>query len=552
MQVHAGLRVLASIASAVVCAALPAAGDVTLEPVPASTRFPGAVEPEALRLACSADEREVAARLGREGLPFRADLLRREDGRACHLFYRPTVPGFRAAPDDDAVTRVLFDTDPVLYLVAGGRNRGEPVGAMRDMLRSVPRPLDVSVLLHRAHEARAYEDATRAAFRGTPHRVSLLDRGVDRTFWWVQDWVKSGATSAGKALLVPRRIFEGRADTADAFDPLLDRLAREEGVVRSRLSWEGGDLQFTRDPGDPSRVVLYYGASARPYWAETLTPREYEYVLALEFGADRAVDLAGLAPHVDYFVSFLPGARVALVGVPVSGERAAARGAVEALLARFDGGGPRVLAELRDELASPSAGLDAARKTLERARGEQAGWQLAADPTLPERMRALSSRACPAGGDCLSPDAHLRLLEEDPATFADWVHATRAARDEPAVIAAHLDLVESQLDPVPEAVARRAREAIGALEAIGFRVVQVPAFRVDLRGARAWPGISYVNALVVDRLVFVPRFGLGAVEDRLFRDLGSRLPEGYSVVPVDAQQILVRGGGLHCLAGLVR
>jgi hypothetical protein len=299
-------------------------------------------------------------------------------------------------------------------------------------------------------------------------------------------------------------------------------------------------------------LVLYYGASARPYWAETLTPREYEYVLALEFGADRAVDLAGLAPHVDYFVSFLPDARVALAGVPVSGDRAVARAAVEALLARFDGRGPRVLSELRDELASPSAVLGAARKILERARREQAGWQLAVDPTLPERMRALSSRACPAGGDCLSPEAQLRLIEEDPATFADWVHATQAARDEPAVIAAHLDLVESQLDPVPEAVARRAREGIGALEAIGFRVVEVPAFRVDLRGARSWPGVSYVNALVVDRLLFVPRFGLGEVEDRLFRDLGAKLPTGYSVVPVDAQQILVRGGGLHCLAGVVR
>ena len=105
---------------------------------------------------------------------------------------------------------------------------------------------------------------------------------------------------------------------------------------------------------------------------------------------------------------------------------------------------------------------------------------------------------------------------------------------------------------MPEAVRRRALEKIGELEAIGFRVVRVPAFRVDLNGPRGWPGISYVNALVVDQQVFVPRFGLGEVEERLFREAGAQLPAGYSIVPIDAQQVLIRNGGLHCLAGLVR
>lgn len=120
------------------------------------------------------------------------------------------------------------------------------------------------------------------------------------------------------------------------------------------------------------------------------------------------------------------------------------------------------------------------------------------------------------------------------------------------MIAAHLDLVEGQLEPVPEAVRRLAREKTDELEAIGFRVVEVPAFRVDLNGGRRWPGLSYVNALVVDRQVFVPRFGLGGVEDRLLREAEARLPPGYTLVPIDAQQVLIRNGGLHCLAGLVR
>ena len=530
----------------------PCADDVVFEPLPPSTRWTEAVEPGALRLACAGGDRELKVLFESEGLPFRPELLRREPARVCHIFYRPTVPGFRAAPDDDPVTRILFDTDPVLYLAAGSRNRGEPVGVMREVLQRIPRPLAVSILIHRVHDPAAYEKATQRNFGSTPHRVTLLDRGVDRTFWWVQDWVKAGASGRGPTILVPRRIFEGRPENGEAFAPLLARFAGQDGVVRSRLSWEGGDLQFTRDPRDPRRLVLFYGTFAKPYWAETLTPREFEYVLGLEFGADRAVDLGGLAPHVDYFVSFVPRAGLALVGVPASGDLAVARAAVDALLSRIAGGKPEALVELRDQLSSPHADLGRARQALERARRQQAEWPLAVDPTLPERMRSLVARVCPAGGDCLSAANQLRLIEADPDTFESWVHATQSARDEPAVIAAHLDVVEGQLDPVPEPLRRRALQKVGEIEAMGFRVVRVPAFRVDLLGPRDWPGISYVNALVVDGQIFVPRFGLGDVENRLLRDVGAQLPAGYAIVPIDAQQVLIRNGGLHCLAGLVR
>jgi hypothetical protein len=462
------------------------------------------------------------------------------------------VAGFRAAPDDEPVTRLLFDTDTVLYLAAGRKNRDEPVGVMREVLRRIPRPLDVSILIHRVHDPVANEKATLRNFGHTPHRVTLLERGVDRTFWWVQDWVKAGTSARGPTILVPRRIFEGKPETGEAFAPMLERLASREGFARSRLSWEGGDLQFARDPRDPRRLVLFYGSAAKPYWAETLTAREYEYVLGLEFGADRAIDLGGLAPHVDYFVSFLPRAATALVGVPVSGDLPVARAALDALLARMAGAKPEALIQLRDLLSSPKADLERARQALERARRQQGEWQLAVDPTLPERMRSLVARVCPGGGDCLSPENQLRLIEADPDTFESWVHATQAARDEPAVIAAHLDVVEGQLEPVPETVRRLAVEKVAELEAMGVRVVRVPAFRVDLKGPRDWPGISYVNALVVDQQLFVPRFGLGDVEDRLLRDVGAQLPAGYSIVPIDAQRILIRNGGLHCLTGLVR
>jgi hypothetical protein len=552
VRAHAAGRWL--IATALVAIAASAcAAEVELAPVPPSPRWPAAIEPLSLRLACATAEGELKAFFDREGLPFRPELVRRAGGRTCHVFYRPTVPGFRAAPDDDSVTEILFDTDPVLYLAAGAHNRGEPVGAMREVLRRITRPLAVDILIHRVHDAAAYERATLRNFAGTPHRIVLLDRGIERNFWWVQDYVKAGSSSRGPTILIPRRIYEGSAETGATFEPLLVHLARQARVVRSRLSWEGGDLQFTRDPRDARQLVLYYGSFAKPYWGETLTQREFEYVLALEFGADRTVDLGGLFPHVDYFVSFLPRARVALVSVPVSGDLALAKATVDALVSRFGGREPKALVELRDRLSSsPNPDLLHVRQTLERARLQMPGWQLAVDPALPERMRLLVAGACFEGKDCLSVTNQLRMIEADPATFAEWIHATQSARDEPAVIAAHLDLVAGQLEPVPADVRRRTLEKIAELEAIGFRVIRVPAFRVDLNGKRNWPGISYVNALVVDEQIFVPRFGLGEVEDRLFGELGAQLPAGYSVVPIDAQQVLLRNGGLHCLAGLVR
>ena len=543
-------RLFAAVALAATAASAPA--DVVYEPVPASARWADAAEPGALRLACAPGESELRALFAGEGLPFRPELLRRQPGRFCHVFYRASVPGFRASPDDEPLTGLDFDTDPVLYLAAGSRNRGEPVGAMKEILQRIPHPLAVSILVHRMHDPAAYEGATSRLFGSTPHRIALLDRGIDRTFWWVQDWVKAGRSEGSSRILVPRRVFEGKPENGEALAPMLDRFARREGVARSRLSWEGGDLLVTRDPRDPGRRVLFHGSSAKAYWGEALTPDEYAYVLGVELGADRAVDLSGLAPHADYFVSFVPEARLALVSVPTAGDLDVARSVLDALLSRFAAPAPEALLQLRDALASPKADLDRDRAALVRARAGAPSWQLAVDPTLAERMRSLVARACPAGEDCLSPAGQLRMMAADRDTFEAWVHATQSARDEPAVIAAHLDLLESQLEPVPEAVRARVLEKIGELEEMGLRVVRVPAFRVDLNGPRDWPGISYVNDLVVDRQIFVPRFGLGEVEERIFREVGAQLPEGYSIVPIDAQRVLIRNGGIHCLAGLIR
>jgi hypothetical protein len=322
--------------------------------------------------------------------------------------------------------------------------------------------------------------------------------------------------------------------------------------VRSRLAWEGGDLQFTLDPRDRSRLVLHYGTFVKPYWGETLTDEEFEYVLKVEFGADAAVNLGGLAPHVDYVVAFLPAASTALVSVPRSGDLDLARAVAERLLARYAGQEPKTLQELREALSSPNPSPPEIARLVKQARGEQGGWSFTVDEALFERTKALVSRVCPGGGDCFTPADQVRLAEANPDLFEEWIHEVQLARDEQSIVTAHLDLLESQLEVIPEEIEARTREGIAELEGLGFQVIEVPAYRVNLRKERAWPGISYVNALVIDERVFVPRFGLGEAEDGVLRLVQAKLPSGYTLVPVDAQRVLIRNGGLHCLAGLIR
>jgi hypothetical protein len=546
------IRSAVLMAAFVVGSLVPGVGqaEVTLTPVPPSSRWPGASAEGALSLACGSSAEELRQLFRGEGLPFRPGLVR--DGpEPCHVLYRPTVPGFRASPDDELVREIRYDADALLFLATWRVNRGEAVGAMTEVLRRIERPLDVEVVLQPVHGDAAYEEAAARAFGDTPHRVRLTERGVDRNFWWVQDYLKAGTADGGPTILVPHRLFEGRPENATAFDPLLERFTEDDGVVRSKLSWEGGDLQFTRDPRDPERLVLYHGTFVKPYWGESLTDEEFAYVLCLEFGADQAVNLGGLAPHVDYVVAFLPRARTALVSVPRSGDLDLARAVVESLLESL-GDDPRVLISLRDRLASPRPDPAEIARLVDQARQEEGAWGFAMDEGLVAQTKELVSRVCPAREDCFTPEDQVRLSEADPALFEEWIHSVQQARDEPAIIAAHLDLLESQIEVVPADLEERTQETIAELESLGFQVIPVPAYRVNLKRERDWPGISYVNALVIDGQIFVPRFGLGEAEEGIFRLLRARLPSGYSLVPIDARRVLIRNGGLHCLAGLVR
>jgi agmatine/peptidylarginine deiminase len=114
-----------------------------------------------------------------------------------------------------------------------------------------------------------------------------------------------------------------------------------------------------------------------------------------------------------------------------------------------------------------------------------------------------------------------------------------------------LSVVESQLARRPPGL-DRIDSAARTLEEMGFRVVRVPRFGGDRSLKVPWSGISYVNSLLVDRTLFVPRFGLGDAEETILEELDAALPPQYEVVPVYARHMLLFNGGVHCAVAIVR
>jgi agmatine/peptidylarginine deiminase len=114
-----------------------------------------------------------------------------------------------------------------------------------------------------------------------------------------------------------------------------------------------------------------------------------------------------------------------------------------------------------------------------------------------------------------------------------------------------LSVVESQLARRPPGL-DRIDAAARTLEEMGFRVVRVPRFGGDRSLKVPWSGISYVNSLLVDRTLFVPRFGLGDAEETILEELDAALPPQYEVVPVYARHMLLFNGGVHCAVAIVR
>src|SRR5690606_30765655 len=85
-----------------------------------------------------------------------------------------------------------------------------------------------------------------------------------------------------------------------------------------------------------------------------------------------------------------------------------------------------------------------------------------------------------------------------------------------------LELIEAQLPDAAEWSDALLNELALDLKKRGFRVLRAPhLFPFD--GDGSWPGISYINMMSYRNKVFVPAFGLGVYEERVFETLRKQL-----------------------------
>lgn len=514
---------------------------VVLLPV-VTAMYADAVAPGAIQRVCAEDESDLPRYFSGRGLPYSAALVRTIDGRRCHIFYEPSVSGFRASPEDAAVSELVFGIDTAAFLSRREAVVGDGLDVMKQLLRSVERPLQVTLGLA-TEEDDVYRAALRYHFPDSKHRFAVQHHPVEDYNPWAQDYLKAGRVGAERKMLVTRQGFEGRRSMGAEIRPLLDAYAGPR-YARSKLSWEGGDVQFAMHPREQGKMVMFYGTSAKRYWGDGLTREEFEYVMRVEFGADMAVYTGDLAPHVDYLMTLLPEARTALVSEPVCADRGLAKAALDVLQKRFGDGVPREIAELSGTMAV---------EWVEKAKQAHRGWRKRVDKEKAAKVEAYWAANCP--GDerrCLQNGGLRKMVTEQPEVLRMWAEVAAEAQTESLLVMRLLDIVDAQLAACDGRYRQRLEQVIGMLGQMGFRVVRVPGIPGSTDPMSYWTGVSYVNAAVVDKTVFVPRLGLGAVEDGWIEGMRRAMPEGYAVVGVDARLLLLKNGGVHCVMAFGR
>jgi hypothetical protein len=518
---------------------------------PPSSKYLDAAAPGALQWVCAGDSEQIRAYFARKDRPYSQGLVREFDGSYCHVFYEPSLPGFRAAADDQPVERLYVHVDPLAFYAGRSEAPGDSLDVAAVIASRSPRPLKLTLALAAIPSEEAFRGALRQYFpaSGASHVFEPhIAPSKGELAPWMQDFLKAGRAGDQERVLVTRRAFEGRADQAEKLDSLL---ASFPGPLfeHSKLSWEGGDLQFAAVPADPGKLVMFYGTSMKQYWGDTLTQEELEYVLRQEFGADEAVYLEDVTPHVDYLLSILPESRTALVSKPVCGDGRVARAAIDALVHHYGSAAPVELQQLSTLIPNGSAALAAAaeiRVALDRAEAARSTWRAPRDPVAEARILGFVQANCPGNpAACVAPEKLTQLLEQQPDLLKEWVGIGGRIRLTSLMNARMLELVGAQLTGCQDLV-EKADRAADRVERLGFHVIRIPWLPAAKESRRDWAGISYANAALIDRTLFVPSFGLDPVEPGWFKQIQSELPAGYQLVPVPARFLMLENGGLHC------
>lgn len=532
------------------------AGDVELLALPSDGDYPDAAAPQALQYACAERDAALSSFFAVKSLPFEPTLVRQIGGHRCHIFYQPTIAGFRALPDDRPISEVFMDVDLLSFLTLRKERFGDSLDVAKTVLARIARPLNVVLGLPLHQETEYYLKALAFHFPNSPHRISMRENQTEQSNPWVQDYLKAGVAGGQVRILVPRLAFEGLAENGAAFKPMLDSF-NQERFVRSKLSWDGGDLQFVEHPRHPGKLLLLYGGSAKPYWGKVFSNAEYEYVLKLEFGADFALDLSQVVTHIDYFICLLPADRIVLAAEPRQQDFELARAALRLLVEVSQPLGPAELRQL-DKLFTTreeafGRHLAVVRRLIDTLKKFAADWPIPIEQQTGKMVQDYVAAHCPhEPAACVNPEGLRRLLSQDYALTRAWTLTANRVRLMETMAAQLLNIIESQL-PGAEMPAPSVLESkIAVLEQAGFKVIRIPRMVGDAKRTPPWAGISYANSALIDQVLFVPEFGLGEWEKSLYERLQQRLPPKYKVVPVYAQYLLVRNGGVHCSMAFVR
>ncbi|MEZ5395874.1 MAG: hypothetical protein R2724_24095 [Bryobacterales bacterium] len=98
-------------------------------------------------------------------------LVRRANGLPyCHIFYTPTVPGFRASAEDEPITGVFGALDPARF-IAGRAAVGDGLSILGQVLEQAPGPVRVTLTINRNYDPRHWPAAVKRHFGRMPHQV---------------------------------------------------------------------------------------------------------------------------------------------------------------------------------------------------------------------------------------------------------------------------------------------------------------------------------------------------------------------------------------------
>ncbi|MEZ5367097.1 MAG: hypothetical protein R2748_33365 [Bryobacterales bacterium] len=432
---------------------------------------------------------------------------------------------------------------------------GDSLSIAKQALPLIDRPLDVTLSIPGGFDPELWPGALAFHFGESKHRFQMRKSGSSSSHPWAQDHQKAGEVDGRLCILVPRRIFEGRRDDGETFGPMLDRLD-DPVFTRSKLSWEGGDIQFTTDPRNPERLVLMHGGVGRYYWGLGLTPAESSYVLTAEFGADLAIDLTPTSMHADYAAMALPKGGVVLVSRSTGNDPdlfLAAAGVIERL---FGARPPPAWLDFRRFLETWDKDLATAagplRGLIRGVARSLPSYEYPEDPELERNLTAYVGEQC--GGDptsCFGGPGKNAMLERAPDLLRRSSNQSAAIALFDLAAERMLGVMEAQL-PREASPRELALEGVAeTFEKLGFRVIRVPYIYAP-KLHDAWPGVAYVNSLVDGDRIFMPALGLGRLETEMFADIQQQLGPDYQVIPVNAWASVLSNGGVHCVFGIVR